>query len=266
MAAQLAQLAAAPIQPSMGVNESTPSGVVTNIAAGKPKRLPREQWLQTLNPKDIRIVPYSDKSFKVEGEATRLYTDYLKDIGGIFRTTWNGGPGWVYSNSKLSDIQNLISNIQQDLIKPEIPATTTSKPGRNQVVQARTMTGNVPIMGFPVGGPVNGVRATYSVPGAVAGVPLIGLNAPALTNTSIQTVVYRLTKPITGMTATVKTPTSEGKYTVVATEDHPDSNGQVTDVAYIIPSNNPAARSKLVITNGQWQVSGYNVDHSIWFS
>ena len=61
---------------------------------------------------DIIITPYSEKSFKVGGESTKLFTQQLKDLGGKFNRNLKDGPGWIYPNTKLESLQTFVEQVK----------------------------------------------------------------------------------------------------------------------------------------------------------
>jgi len=77
-------------------------------------------------------------------------------------------------------------------------------------------------------------------------------------NSVFQTVRWKVFLPKVGMIVTIKADGNQLVGTVVQTETHRD----IVDTCYIVVNQNT---SKLVITNGRWQVLGYMVDHSVYF-
>lgn len=57
---------------------------------------------------EIQIVDYSDKAIAVIGD-TKPIKDQLKKIGGKFNFRLSCGPGWIFSKTKLEEVQQLLS-------------------------------------------------------------------------------------------------------------------------------------------------------------
>ncbi len=62
------------------------------------------------------IESYSDKAIVVRGE-TKLYKEHLKKLGGLFNDKLKGGPGWIYSNSKRSSIEDFNNQIKEGKVE-----------------------------------------------------------------------------------------------------------------------------------------------------
>lgn len=58
---------------------------------------------------DLRIVDYSEKAFAVVGE-TKAIKDDLKKLGGRFNAKLTCGAGWIFSKSKLNDVQQFLNS------------------------------------------------------------------------------------------------------------------------------------------------------------
>ena len=74
-----------------------------------------------------------------------------------------------------------------------------------------------------------------------------------------QTVKWKVYKPVEGMGVSIKAGGAASNGEVLQTESH----NNIVDTVYINLGGNT---SKLVICNGKWQVWGYMVDHTIFFS
>jgi hypothetical protein len=77
-------------------------------------------------------------------------------------------------------------------------------------------------------------------------------------NNKYQVVRWKIFIPREGMTVSIKANGAQIVGTVLQTETHRD----IVDTCYIVVGE---TTSKLVICNGTWQVSGYMVDHSVFF-
>lgn len=60
---------------------------------------------------DLKIVPYSEKSFKVEGADTKTHCEELKNLNGRYNPKLKGGPGWIFSNKRRSSVEDFISSL-----------------------------------------------------------------------------------------------------------------------------------------------------------
>lgn len=58
---------------------------------------------------EMKIVPYSDKSFAVVGEQTILYRDELLELGGTYNPHLKCGKGWIFSNKHTDDVKNFLT-------------------------------------------------------------------------------------------------------------------------------------------------------------
>ena len=88
---------------------------------------------------DITIQEYSRNSIVVQGE-TRKYKEDLKKIGGgKYNGRLTGGPGWIFPNTKKSDIQSFIKKGQRLVSKEEQQAgEELSKQRAQEWQQSRT--------------------------------------------------------------------------------------------------------------------------------
>ena len=72
---------------------------------------------------DLHLDAYSEKSFVLYGNDTIKYKDTIKQLGGRYNNKlkstldkggkFKGGPGWIFSNKKQSEIENWITNLCQ---------------------------------------------------------------------------------------------------------------------------------------------------------
>jgi len=58
----------------------------------------------------LRIEPYSEKSIVVRGD-TKAYKDQLKNLKGTFNPRLKGGEGWVFSKSRLDELNRTLPGI-----------------------------------------------------------------------------------------------------------------------------------------------------------
>lgn len=62
----------------------------------------------TVEAYDVRIIDYSEKSFAVVGN-TRPIKEDLKRLGGRFNAKLNCGCGWIFSNSRRAQVEELVN-------------------------------------------------------------------------------------------------------------------------------------------------------------
>ncbi len=164
--------------------------------------------------KDIQLIPYSDKSFVLRGELTKQYKEAIKGLGGSWNPKLKGGPGWIFSNRKLDQVNFWVGQINDGKIQSDpqpiksidytsvyTPSTSTST--NQQFVQWKV---DIP-RGDNIFITVNNI--TYSLP-------------------------------------------------IIKIEDHQG----IKDTVIFRQNNN---ESKAVIINGQWQIFGYVIEHTISF-
>lgn len=84
---------------------------VKSYKAPKPKQ-------ETVEPGKIRAIEYSSKSFAVIGD-TKQYKDDLKALGGRFNFRLSCGPGWIFPNSKIEEVKELLTKLSRS--KEEAP-------------------------------------------------------------------------------------------------------------------------------------------------
>jgi len=76
---------------------------------------------------DILVSDYSEKSLKVEGEATKSFIPEWKSVGGRFNKNLEGGPGWIFSKKREEGLLKIIEGIKNGDIKPSDPAKSSLK-------------------------------------------------------------------------------------------------------------------------------------------
>lgn len=71
----------------------------------------------------LRIVDYSEKSIAVFGD-TKPFKNYLLDIGGKYndKLTFEDKktPGWIFSKSKRAKVEELVDEVNDGTLKPEV--------------------------------------------------------------------------------------------------------------------------------------------------
>lgn len=190
---------------------------------------------QEVDPKDMKMEVYSEKSFVIRGENTKLYTLQLTQLGGKWNKNLRGGGGWIFSNKKLEEATTWIKNAKSGFVQPDNPEEVKAvhEEKRSQY-QARTAT---------------------AIPG-MATTPI------GTTNPDMQLVQWTMFRPRVDMKAKVKVGQIIAEYEVGRTEIH----NNIVDTVFIHPSGQPDQQSKLVICNGSWKVWGYAEEHSVFFS
>jgi len=170
------------------------------------------------------LVDYTPgKSYIVFGEGTKVHKDHLKSLGGKFNPRLKERPGFAGGPAWIF-----------------FSAAT-----KNQVVDFVTKVNN------------GAFTTQHGIPdqGNQALLPTVATPAR---NNMFQYVKYKVYKPVTGMSVTIKSNGNKMDGSVIQT----DTNGSVVDTAYISIGGNT---SKLVICNGKWSVFGYMVEHSVFF-
>lgn len=191
---------------------------------------------------------YSDRSFKVSGEATRNYTPSLRNMGGVYNPRLRGGPGWTFSNTRYAEVADFVARANAGQVP--IEGTMRSQVGRDiqrqmtlQSQQRTTQPRMTRVVTTPLALPVT---STATV-------------APG----TMQTVSWIVQKPATNMTARVQVGSNAADYLVIQTLVNPATN--IVETAIIAPVAQPLAQSRVVIVNGAWQVWGYAPEHTITF-
>lgn len=76
---------------------------------------------------DILVSDYSEKSLKIEGEATKSFIPEWKSIGGRFNKNLKGGPGWIFPKKREDDLLKIIEAINNGEIEASNPAKSSLK-------------------------------------------------------------------------------------------------------------------------------------------
>ena len=79
--------------------------------------------IKETNLDNIKLETYSDKSFVVRGEETKLFTLQLQSLGGRWNPSLTGGKGWIFSNKKIQEVGNWLDDIKRGAIQPDDQAT-----------------------------------------------------------------------------------------------------------------------------------------------
>ena len=180
----------------------------------------------TLEPAEgavLMAADYTEKSFVVFGDGTKIHKESIKALGGKYngrlreKPGFPGGPAWIFPQTMKPKVFEFVQKVNEGTVATQ--------------------------QGVPDQGP-QGALPTVIVPQK---------------NNKYQTVRWKVFLPIEGMRVTIKANGTQMEGEVLQTETHRD----VVDTVYITMGGNT---SKLVICNGAWQVWGYMVDHSVFFS
>lgn len=184
------------------------------------------QQQQEIDPKDIRLETYSDKSFVARGEGTRLYQGQLIHFGGTWNSRLRGGGGYIFSNRHLDDVTKWMAQVQAGTVKPD--SADAIRQAKEEKKVAR------------------GIKGGYTA-GTIGG--------------KMQLVQWRVFIPRVGQRAQLRVAKATADYVVGKIEEHDG----IFDTVFIHPDGQPEKESKLVICNGHWQVWGYDNEHTIFF-
>lgn len=201
---------------------------------------------------DLTLIPYSDRSFVVYGEDTKLYKSRFQDLIGRYNpnlTNPESGEklkGWIFGNKQREKVNQLLEDIRAGTVEPD---EVEEKPAR------KTYTKRV----SPKKVPPKNVKSPSTKGTLKLAAPVKKLEE--------QTVTYTLPKPKANMRVTLKTP--EG---VIEGETFEISKtGDVVDTVFVHPFNEQGKVDtdtvyQLAIINGRWGVLGLTENHSVEFS
>lgn len=172
----------------------------------------------------LNIIDYSDKSIVVFGSNTKTFKEQLKALGGRFNPNLKVRDGFE------GGVGWIFSNKNRDTVLQFIEQANEGKWASNRI-------------------PIEGEETSSNLPQVIL----------PDTNSTYQTVKWRVFKPVVGMVSVIKTSgtTLEGK--VVKIDTHKD----FVDTVYVSIEDKI---SKLVICNGRWVVWGYAVEHTVKFT
>lgn len=85
--------------------------LMTRMWSKLPKKIQHELAKGLARPvqDEMKIIPYSDKSFAVIGEQTILYRDELMELGGTYNPNLKCGKGWIFSNKHTDEVKNFLT-------------------------------------------------------------------------------------------------------------------------------------------------------------
>ena len=177
-----------------------------------------------------------------------------------------GGPGWIFGNSRESEIQSLLAGIRAGAIAPVPAAPKTSKGpyrGRQQEQYAQPQQppqqyGAYPMMAPGYGYPPMPFHPQMQFPTMPVHTP------PSHAHGSHQTVTYTgIFKPQVGMTAQVRGSGIDFHGKVTRADVNPD--GTVTSVSVHVPDAQGTPTFEVGLWNGHWAVRSHPYDHTVFF-
>lgn len=78
----------------------------------------------------ITVESYSEKSFVVRGDDTKLFIEQFKSMNGKYNPNLKGSPGWIFSNKQKDKVSKFLENIGKDeepINTPSVPDDKSSK-------------------------------------------------------------------------------------------------------------------------------------------
>ena len=211
------------------------------------------------------IEPYSDKSFKVSGDATWNYKNSLQNLGGRWNSNLKGGPGWIFPNTSYAQVADFVAKSNSGMIAPEV---VVKAPRSARVVPANVVATPATLVTTTPSAVVTqpATVITQPSPVIVAQTPVLppcGPTTQTIPVGTMQTINWTVPKPAVGMRAQVRVGTAAAEYNVVQVVVN--SNNSNVETAYISSPKDPNNVSTLIICNKQWRVMGYAPDHTIIF-
>lgn len=208
---------------------------------------------------DLKMAPYSEKSFLVWGESTRDFIDKFRESHGRFGRYYTNPedpttkiPGWIFSMKAWDQVENLFHDIESGNLKPDTAQVSALRGGYQR------KTGYNPAK---TGSKTSGKRAPSQVKVPGSGVPL------RLTGNQLQMqiVTYSVVKPVVGMKAVINTTDPASVIETKVVQADQNAKGMVEDV-YVSLDQNKEDVYKLGIVNGSWQVIGFLQPHTVTFT
>ncbi len=59
-------------------------------------------------PQGLYFTDYTEKAVILQGEGTKEHRDILKEMGGIYRTTWKCGAGWMFAKKHRQTLADIL--------------------------------------------------------------------------------------------------------------------------------------------------------------
>lgn len=199
----------------------------------------------------MEIVEYSDKSFAVYGD-TKPYKDELKELGGRYNANLRDGPGWIFSNTKLSAVEEFFDAVKEPSPKSS-PKVNTNAPKTYSKPAPKTYTRPV-------------VKPRATVP-KITPMNNISMNDNSKTFIGQDKVEYQIIVtvcplPHIGQIITVDSldKTLAGDYEIIIISDLPDQN-----FGYGRGNGDDELVGSATIINGRWQLKHVVSSHEIIF-
>jgi hypothetical protein len=82
----------------------------------------------------IEIIDYTERSFAVIGEDTKLYKEQLKTLGGRYNASLKCGAGWIFSKKALDSVQDFVDSKQPSILSESEKKVVPPKKIVKQVV------------------------------------------------------------------------------------------------------------------------------------
>jgi len=195
-------------------------------------------------PSVMVIVPYSEKSFLVQGELTRTYQGNLEKMYGSWNTTLKG---YIFSNKHMDPVTTFVTAANAGQVAPVArePRAPRAAYG-NQAASPHSMSAMAHSLPKP---PT--LRPIAPPPGL-----------KMMNGVTYQNITYSVPMPKVGMKAAVKMGDAILEYGVYSIEP-----GLGDDIVLARPDESgETSFSRAVIINGKWQFYGYPGEHTITFS
>lgn len=231
------------------------------------------------------LARYNDASIVLRGpaEETKKYKANFRKIGGKPNNFLSGGFGWIFSNSRQTEVQALLDGILAGTVQP-LPSEPKGPRGpkgqkgtAGQSTMMMTPYGPMQMMpsAFPMMSPMGqmssmspmnpmgqmtpmgSVPNPYGFPMSVPHLPFGGGHS------SHQTITYSgVFKPHIGMTAHVKGQNVDFNAKVVQVGTNPD--GTVTS-ALLQVEHQGTQTFEAGLWNGRWALRAHPFDHTVYF-
>ena len=89
---------------------------------------------------EMTVEDYSDKSFVVLGDSTRIYKNQLRELGGRFNRNLKTGPGWIFSKKSQEKVMDFLMSVESNCQSPTNLPDMNSSTGLPQVPKSTLST------------------------------------------------------------------------------------------------------------------------------
>lgn len=201
--------------------------------------------LREIDPKDFVVAVYNEgKSLAIYGEGTRLFVSDLKKFHALFKQYLYKieSPGWTVSIKRQDEVMSWYEKVQSGEIVPDLDAVEKYHEEKARVRK----------------------ESKSVAKDALSKVPTItsGSDPKNVGKFSMQTVTYKVPRPVVGMKATLKVGTEIRNYLV---ESVTDFKGSAVE-AVIQQTSDKSQRSMIVVHRNSWQIWGFDEVHTIRFA